>query len=112
MPLPRMTTRRWMVAVAVLALVFGGQATRRRWASLTSTYRAKAVEYSLKARVAELNALVADASSKLSDTDPSKFALADSRYRQISEHYLALARKYERAATRPWLPVASDPPPP
>ena len=44
MRLPRMTTRRWMAAVAVVAIAFGAEMTRRRSVS----YRGKANGYALK----------------------------------------------------------------
>jgi hypothetical protein len=33
-------------------------------------------------------------------------------YGRLREHYSELARKYRLAASRPWLPVESDPEPP
>jgi hypothetical protein len=34
------------------------------------------------------------------------------QYRRLYHHHRRLKEKYERAAARPWLPVAPDPPPP
>ena len=33
-------------------------------------------------------------------------------HEDLSDHFARLKSKYERAATRPWLPVGVDPPPP
>jgi hypothetical protein len=87
--------------VAVVAVLFAGEATRRRWESLASAYRKKASGY-------EHVAFVAGHSSSLEaarGNDSEKRKL-----KRIADHYLALRRKYERAARTPWLPVEPDPP--
>jgi len=84
MSLPRMTTRRWMVAVVVVAL---GCAVVK-----------------LKQRRDEFTRL-ADMYSQLL-LAPKSIVLDINRWNE------AMAAKYRRAARRPWLPVPPDPPHP
>jgi hypothetical protein len=91
-----------MIAVALAALVFGGEATRRRWASLASTYRAKAQHCQYKAVLAARGRGEADLIN----------VHQKDNLEQIADHYDALARKYDRAARFPWLPIGPDPPEP
>jgi hypothetical protein len=97
------TVRRLMLSVVAVAVLFAGEATRRRWESLASAYRRKAGECEHVAVMAEhgsgLGAALGNDSEK-------------KKHKRIADHYVALARKYERAATHPWLPVAPDPPEP
>ncbi len=86
MRLPRMTTRRWMVAVLV-ASVLGGLVMLRRAAHFM--------------RLALLHEHMAHLLR--STTGPS----ADPKG---ADHNERLARIYQRAAACPWLPVAPDPP--
>jgi hypothetical protein len=98
-----------MIAVAIAALLLGGEATRRRWATLASVYRARAMELTLKARAAELNALIADDMSRQSEPDRARYAEASRQNRQRSEQYLALSKEYEWAARHPWFANVAEP---
>jgi hypothetical protein len=89
-----MTTRRWMVAVAMIAFAIESVKIGERWLS----YRQRAVYH---ARLAETGM----------DLAPSGDAALILSPRDIAYHG-ELKVKYERAATRPWLPVEPDPPPP
>ena len=99
----RFSIRRLLVAVAVVALVFAGEATRRRWESLASAYRGKAGRR-------EHVALVALHSSALEVARGNDSEMR--KLKRIGDHHVALARKYQHAARCPWLPVAPDPPEP
>ena len=97
MRLPRMTTRRWMVAVAAAAPML-------RVASLLSLsvmYRDKARQYDIE----------------LLGATPILMGPRE-RHRIVhppSAHLLwarEMANKYERASWCPWLPVEPDPPEP
>jgi hypothetical protein len=83
MRLPRMTTRRWMVAVAVAAVLsaLGGELWRRSvaYSALADRYFGRAAIWS---------------DTKKIDRD------------------MALSDRYRRAARYPWLPVEPDPPEP
>jgi hypothetical protein len=94
MRLPRMTTRRWMIAVAVLALVMGGTAYMIRLARLSDRYRQAAPAF----RTAE----------KAFRGGPG-WRNEDQR-RATAERFGRVAEKYEHAARSPWLPVEPDPP--
>ena len=97
----RFTVRLLMLLVVVVALLLAGEATRRRWESLASAYRTKAGG-------CEHRALLARHSYQAAlGNDPD-----DRKFKRIEDHYVALARKYQHAARRPWLPVAPDPPEP
>jgi hypothetical protein len=87
MRLPRMMTRRWMVAVLVASVLLGGLVMLRRAAHFM--------------RLALLHEHMAH--HLRSQTGPS----ADPKG---VDHNERLARIYQRAAARPWLPVEPDPP--
>jgi hypothetical protein len=87
MRLPRMTTRRWTIAVAVVALLLGAYVTWHR-----------AVHF---IRLAALHAAEAQMIRSSPSDDP-----------RLADYHEGLARKYERASARPWLLVDPDPPEP
>jgi hypothetical protein len=88
MRLPRMTTRRWMVAVGVVALLFGAFVTLRRAA------------YFMRLAAAHEHF----AHYLRSTAGPAGDQTA-------AEHNERLARLYERAAARPWFQVEPEPSP-
>jgi hypothetical protein len=115
MRLPRMTTRRWMVAVAVavIGLTIGGgvllkqrrdyflslaQSHQKELAS--STARGKA----LKSRIGSASGMTIE---ELMHLDRDYHRMTDR-----ADHHASLVRKYEHAARYPWLPVEPDPPEP
>jgi hypothetical protein len=116
MRLPKMTTRRWIVAVAAIGLVIlmiGGVVVlkQRRDYFLTlvqshqnevdsSTARGKA----LKSRF--------EGTSEMTTEEIMRLYRDYDRMMTRAEHHASLARKYERAARYPWLPVERDPPEP
>jgi hypothetical protein len=89
MRLPRMTTRRWMVAIAVVAVGLADVGRRRHLALLQ---RAAYHE--------EIERLVTNTAPQV----PANAAIRDLHAR--------LKEKYWRAARYPWLPVRPDPPEP
>jgi|SRR5215467_5754768 len=104
MRLPRMTTRRWMIAVAVVALICAaavilrerkerfGRIARRHWHAV------------------ELSSLVGHADMLGTPRFPREtFAL---RRKRVIDWHREMARKYRGAARHPWLPVEPDPPKP
>ena len=97
MRLPRFTTRRLMVLVAVVALAFEAERLLR--------WRAHCL---MKAEVH------ADrANDFISGLTEVCFENETPGMRgRLQRHWTALAEKYRRAARYPWLPVAPDPPPP
>lgn len=109
---PRLTTRRLMALVAVAAVALGAESTRRRWEGLSSTYRHRGFEFWLRAQLAEWKASVRVRRYGPSDLAYPEIADVISRGRRRSGYFLALSRKYEQAAARPWLPIPPDPPEP
>ena len=95
MRLRRMTTRRWMIAVAVFGLVMGGVASAVRLAKLRVHYHFRAA-----------NLRMAEQSFR------SPTYRDEVRNLAAAERLKRLAEKYEYAARYPCLPVEPDPPPP
>lgn len=88
MRFPRMTTRRWMVGVAIVAV--GIQASR--W---TDNMRRRSLYYTALADRWEMPTCPKEAGAS-----------------RLCDYYDGLEKKYRRAARYPWLPVAPDPPVP
>ena len=102
MRLPRMTTRRWMVVVAVVAVTFGAMAIeRRRRADYTDhfLYHAQGLEGSSHSH------------------DPSSFFARLPEAQQARQvrawaYHRTMRDKYRRALSIPFWFVTEDPPPP
>jgi hypothetical protein len=108
MRLPRMTTRRWMIAVAVAALIMTRVEVRRRQNEFQQL-----AEYHKKER-----ALIVAGRGRTSGEieiwlrhDPLQRSWRHSSVWKAAYHS-AMREKYERAARYPWLPVEPDPPEP
>lgn len=90
MPFPRMTTRRWMIVVAVLGVALACprwvESRRIAFQACRDHYLGRVLDVLLQPH--------------------------DARNRRLGSYYWDLFAKYERAASRPWLPVPPDPPPP
>jgi hypothetical protein len=95
MRLPRMTTRRWMIAVAVFGLAMGGIAYALRLERLRVYYHFRAVNL----RMAEQSCRSPSYRDEVQDL-------------AAAERLRRLAEKYEYAARHPWLSIAPDPPAP
>ncbi len=102
---PRFRLRTMMILVAVLALSLSAAVLWLR----REQYRRLAEVYSLTEKVLRVDSHMARGTAAFPLLD-----LSDSMDRNArqADYYARLRRKYERAATRPWLPVAPDPPPP
>jgi hypothetical protein len=93
MRLPRMTTRRWMIAVAGVGIVLGASVELQR----------RHDRFLHLAKHHEMQ------SFKLTDdTGLDARMWSDAKF----EWHRRLGEKYRRAATSPWLPVEPDPPAP
>jgi hypothetical protein len=110
LPRFRFTVRRLMVAMAIVALLLGGGILGRRsldYRRLAAFHEQMEQRKERAVRGIEILARAAN--------DPADAAAArrDAAYEaQIGRHHAALKAKYLRAASRPWLPVPPDPPPP
>jgi hypothetical protein len=94
---PRVTVRRMMILVAIVALVIGGEKMRRRWLGL----REMAAEHKFRAEACETVA---------SEQGPRWRRYA--HYRTVAAYSRRMQIKYEHAMRRPWLSVEPDPPKP
>lgn len=133
MPLPRMTTRRWMVVVAVVGAISAAGAEMIRLKRAASAFPARVAYHASQQSLNEF--LVT--SSKAEEVQFRRFyaemrregvdrAEADKLEREMTEdrrrevlnltrkidHHRRMKTKYLAAARRPWLPVPPDPPPP
>jgi hypothetical protein len=128
-----MTTRRWMVVVAAIAVSMGGfVAVRALWQYLAALERVQYHE-GMEALWRWLDPLRQDQSQRIDDTgltdeqrqmvgdvglpedvraalDQVNWILAASRRKM--EYHAAMARKYRCVAQHPWLAVEPDPPEP
>ena len=111
MRLPRMTTRRWMIVVAIAAiLIFGLELDRRsrRFARLAAYHTNLALEH--------FGTLMAFGGEPPPIRDVPPAGLGPTRYlhraKALLNYHSVLTEKYQRAARYPWLPVAPDPPEP
>jgi hypothetical protein len=110
-----MTTRRWMIAVAAMAVLFGGMSELPRLWTLRQKYLGIAEQYGywetrLSGAVGLRQEITYYSVTLPRGPDPSPARLA--QMKAAASYYAGLRAKYERAARLPWLPVAPDPAPP
>jgi hypothetical protein len=114
MRLPRMTTRRWIIVVAIVALVVGGMVLARR----QGVYRVRAAFYAQQEQVATrrlrhwTQEVVRFSGRPQSDEQRRLAELMEDYSRDRVAYHARLKVKYRRAAHYPWLPIAPDPPTP
>jgi hypothetical protein len=101
MRLPRMTTRRWNVAVVVVALLCLLEHRRRSFASRAVYHNSKTWDSMVTFR-GVANRVYFDAN----DREMTRYEVKKSAW------HSALAEKYRYAALHRWLPVEPDPPEP
>lgn len=100
LPRCRLTVRRMIAVVAIIALIIG-----------VATYLMRADHYRRRAR----HHALMERSSVIAVVDgakPAEQQELDELNRAWTAHHGSLRRKYEAAATRPWAYVAPDPPEP
>ncbi len=101
--IPRMTTRRWMVAVAIAGLLCLLEYRRREFAALATYHGAKATAGAIIRR--------GSMGMKVTYVDPDGNVITMDDL-GVARWHETLAAKYRRAARYPWLPVDPDPPGP
>ena len=111
MRLPRMTTRRWMVAMAIAAVVLGAERMWQRWAAL----RRRAADH-------EATSSVLAMIRNRGEYPYCSLGIHDMPLVYNSEtapihaacvlYHTRMLRKYRLAMLHPWLPVEPDPPGP
>lgn len=103
MLLPRMTTRQWMIAVAVVAALLGGAAAHQRWEPRALAYQQEFTSLAVAAWEEDVTA----ASLQVDGQD-----VEAARRRGRAAYYRSLAAARYRAICYPWLHVPPDPPEP
>ncbi len=106
MKMLRMTTRRWMVVVAGLAILFARPARFHGLARVHERARESILVSDL-----ELYLLISPSKGDMR-SESERGALAAKPILEIVNYHNAMSEKYKEAARRPWLPVAADPPSP
>jgi hypothetical protein len=105
MRLPRMTTWRWMVAVAVVGLLMGAAIGGVRLKQRRDLFLALGTNHAQQEAHYGREMLIR--------VEPDTHLVVQEYVCPGHVDYHArLARKYERAARYPWLPVEPDPPEP
>ncbi len=123
MQLPRMTTQRWMVAVAIAGLVCVLELRRRSFASRAAYHESRMVARMFPRYRKYLGREIpaSDVRAELHyrwHPDLGKYVYYDRAGKVMTadevkaDHWhAAMAEKYRQAARYPWFPVMSDPPP-
>jgi hypothetical protein len=102
MRLSRMTTRRWMVAVAVVALLMGIVGEVIRELRLTRRHHEWANGYRLAEAINRGDRVAL----------PGGMTVQSAGSPRLADYYAEMRWKYERASRYPWLSVEPDPPQP
>jgi hypothetical protein len=108
MRLPRMTTRRWMVAVAVMAaglwvIVLGAR---------SHSYAIRAGHHGLMEAHNRWIIEEYEAGRLFHSGPADQLTVRADRCRRLITYHATLRRNYELASSRPWMPVEPDPPEP
>jgi hypothetical protein len=121
MRLPEMTTRRWMVAAATVAVLLGASGILRRAKRYQQVAELHAAEERWyrglpdrpEALAERLDATYSTIRLELSELQVSgTWDCAIPLIRKMTIYHAQLKKKYERAASHPWASVDPDPPPP
>jgi hypothetical protein len=121
-----MSTRRWLIVVALSALVMGGFAYVRRLGDLRVIYRAQAAQFARQEAWSKLSEEGArgladgyEAAARDEDAGAKKpmfRAAADAMRKEVARssaqagYFAAMKTKYERASEQPWRFLPPDPP--
>jgi hypothetical protein len=122
MRLSRMTTRRWIIAVAVVgaALYAYRLRERQRTCRATNYFHARSEELDIEAADLppsygvcgmELMGKTLEEKRRILGPKPSR-AEYRAKCLQNAAYHARVRRKFERAAWRPWNPLPEDPPDP
>ena len=111
MRVPRMTTRRWMIAVAFVGLLFGGAIGGVRLKQRYDLFLARVREHEQEeARFRSWEQDLAAALGGLPSSPRDPFLLRWQCLHSHAAYHKELKNKYEHAARYPWLPIGPDPP--
>jgi hypothetical protein len=95
-----------VLAVGVAVVTLGGWAVKEA----IGWYRLRVVAYQVRAFNCGENARYCGFKERIAEAGGRSEEAA--RWRSRAAYFHRLRHKYERATTRPWLPVEPDPPPP
>jgi hypothetical protein len=116
LPRVRFTVRTMMIAVAITATLLGLLEKRR--ATLGKVSLAHSLERD-QLHLSDLELYLIRTPTPLGHNPPASVAKAEATRTRAAhpllrfiQYHEQMADKYRRASGRPWLPVASDPPPP
>ncbi len=117
MRLPQMTTRRWIIVVAVIGLMIGLMIGGGVWLKQRRDYFLSLVQSHQKEVASSTARGKALKSRFASASGMSNEAIMDLQrdydlMTDRADHHASLVRKYEQAARYPWLLVGPDPPEP
>jgi hypothetical protein len=98
--MPRMTIRRWIVIVTISANLLGVAIEVNRERRRASHYRSITHGYSIAEKLNRGQMV----------TLPSGRIVQSAASPELSGYYAEMQRKYERAASYPWLSLEPDPP--
>jgi hypothetical protein len=114
-----MTTRRWMIVVAVVGVLtggcIGGYRLKRRHDHFLDRARHHALLEVLQRRTEQAERELSERITGFGPRAESQRAVCRRNiayFSHLASYQAAMARKYRHAADRPWLPVEPDPPPP
>ena len=116
LPRIRLSLRGMMLVIAVIGATLGLIEERRaRFARIANAHAMERVNLQLS----ELDVYIITKAKQIGeDRSPSVLAAYERSWREalplarFVEHHAQMSEKYERASSRPWLPVATDPPAP
>jgi hypothetical protein len=102
-----------MVAVAAIGLMIGSgvwlKQRRDYFLSLAQSHQKEVASSTARGKALKSRF---GSTSGMSNEEIMHLYRADDLMMDRADHHAAMARKYERAARYPWLPVAPDPPEP
>ena len=109
MTLPRFRLRTLMIVVAIVGLLMYCRRVQQHRLNLATLCRIADRGVRRSGTIYRLEHDIETLLTVTFETPALSPAEIDGRRRR-SAYWIALKRKYDRAATRPWLPVAPDPP--
>ncbi len=112
MPRIRLTVRRLMVLVLLVAILMAAGIEARRLLLRSREYRGHLAYHTRREREERRNLGVAESIRRKGKTLNREMSLVEEVARLRIPYHARLRRKYERAVTQPWEPLPPDPPEP